>query len=315
MLRAFIIPVMALAPSDEQATALAHMPTAASAAQATTLPAALPSAVPAPTPPPQIIGYRVHVVEPDDTLSRIAINGGSDATLIQRYNRLHAMPRPGRPLLIPHLSGQISVLPDAPLIVERGRTDRPWIALTFDAGAGAAPVPHILRTLRQRDVKITFFLTGTWIKENPDLTRQIVADGHEVANHSLTHPDLRELTDAQIAEELAETERLMRATTGASTRPLFRPPYGAYDERVLRTIIDQGYLPIYWTLDSLDSVGEPKTPTFLLDRVTSKLAPEELRGAIILVHCGSTATAEALPAILDRFAELGLEVRTLSEVL
>ena len=76
-----------------------------------------------------------------------------------------------------------------------------------------------------------------------------------------------------------------------------------------------GYLPIYWTLDSLDSVGEPKTPEFLLERVTGKLTPQQLRGAIILAHCGSDPTADALPHILDRFAEMGFEVKKMSEVL
>ncbi len=107
----------------------------------------------------------------------------------------------------------------------------------------------------------------------------------------------------------------MQDATGVTTRPLFRPPYGAYDERVLDTVIGEGYLPIYWTLDSLDSVGEPKTPEFLIERVTNALTPEQLRGAIILAHCGSAPTADALPQILDRFAEMGLEVKTVSEVL
>jgi peptidoglycan/xylan/chitin deacetylase (PgdA/CDA1 family) len=116
-------------------------------------------------------------------------------------------------------------------------------------------------------------------------------------------------------KELADTEQLMQEVAGATTRPLFRPPYGAYDEGVLHTAVAQGYLPIYWTIDSLDSVGEPKTPEFLLERVTRALTPEQLRGAIILAHCGSAPTAEALPQILDRFAEMGFEVKTVSEVL
>ena len=110
----------------------------------------------------------------------------------------------------------------------------------------------MLKTLREHNVKITFFLTGKWIKENPDLVRQIVADGHEIANHTFTHPDLTQPGRRPIRKELADTEALMQETAGATTRPLFRPPYGAYDERVLRMVAGQGYLPIYWTLDSLD---------------------------------------------------------------
>lgn len=309
-LHAFIVPALALPSHTDDAVT-------------PTIPNTLPEDVRPAAPissatmalPPQVIGYHAYVVEEGDNLSSIAANGGSDAAYVKRYNRLRGPLQPGQPILVPQFAGQVSTLPDETLIIERGRTDKPWVALTLDAGAAAEPVPSMLQVLRERDIQITFFLTGTWIQQNPDLARQIVADGHEVANHSLTHPDLRDLSDAEIAQELAETEHLLHTLTGTSTRPLFRPPYGAYNERVLRVIIDQGYLPISWTLDSLDSVGEPKTPGFLIERVTNTLPLEELHGAIILAHCGSTATADALPAILDHFEQLGLEVRTLSDVL
>jgi peptidoglycan/xylan/chitin deacetylase (PgdA/CDA1 family) len=292
-------------------------PTSRPAPTATFAPAgtAAPSA-PTPTAMSELAGYLGHVVSEGETLARIAEAGGSTAAEITRYNRLSGEPPPGRPLIVPRLAGRASTLPDAVLLVRRGMASRPWVALTLDAGAGAAPTGRMLQALRERKIRITFFLTGRWIRENPDLTRQIVADGHEIANHTFSHPDLTRLGTAAVQQELAEAEAALHAVApGASMRPLFRPPYGAYDERVLRTATAAGYLPVYWTLDSLDSVGEPKTPEFLLERVTAKLPPAQLRGAIILAHCGSEPTAAALPAILDRFAAMGLEVRTVSEVL
>jgi peptidoglycan/xylan/chitin deacetylase (PgdA/CDA1 family) len=264
---------------------------------------------------PQIVGYTAHAFAEGEDLESLAAQAGSSAELIQSYNILHGIPRPGRPLILPHLAGYENSLPETPLLVARGDPTLPYVALTLDAGAGSAPVPEILAALRERDVQITFFLTGTWIEENPELVQQIVADGHELANHSRTHADFTTLSDAEIVVELAETERLASETGASSIRPFFRPPYGAYDRRVLLTVIEQGYLPIYWTLDSLDSVGQPKTPEFLLERMTGTLSHEELQGAIILAHCGSESTAAALPQVLDRFAAMGLEVRTLSEVL
>jgi peptidoglycan-N-acetylmuramic acid deacetylase len=281
-------------------------------------PAPTDAPLPSPTPAPAVVApadYAGHVVEQGETLASIAARGGSTPDLITRYNLLEGEPSAGRMLIVPRLEGAESTLPSAPLLVQRGPADKPWVALTLDAGADAAPVPAMLKTLRDHHVKITFFLTGKWIKDNPDLARQIVADGHEIANHSFTHPDMRNLSDAAILKELADTEALLAETTSASSRPLFRPPFGAYDERVLRLVVGAGYLPIYWTLDSLDSVGEPKTPDFLFERVTAKLGPEKLRGAIILAHCGSQPTADALPRILDRFAEMGFEVKKVSEVL
>jgi peptidoglycan/xylan/chitin deacetylase (PgdA/CDA1 family) len=264
---------------------------------------------------PRIVGYAAHSVAPDETLAAIAQRGGSSADLIRSYNRLRVTPPPGRPLIVPRLAGYERALPPAALLVTRGDISRPTVALTFDAGGGSAPVPAILAALRERDVQVTFFLTGNWATENPDLVRRIVADGHELANHSLTHTDFTSLSDTEIHEELRATEQIIQDISGATTRPFFRPPYGAYNERVLLATIEQGYLPIYWTLDSLDSVGEPKTPAFLLERITGSRPVADLRGAIILAHCGSQATADALPAILDRFDALGLEVRPLSEVL
>jgi peptidoglycan/xylan/chitin deacetylase (PgdA/CDA1 family) len=329
-------------PIDQRSMANGQQPIAPPAAQIAPTTSVAPTAMPPPTavpgalaiaptadPPPTIAapsaapataalkyaGYAGHVMSAGETLETIAASGGSTPALIARYNLLDGEPQPGRMLIVPRLAGKTSTLESAPLLVQRGRTDRPWVALTLDAGAGADAVPSMLKTLREHNVKITFFLTGKWIKENPDLTRQIVADGHEIANHTFTHPDMRNLNDTAIRKELADTETLLAETAGATTRPFFRPPYGAYDERVLRLTVGQGYLPIYWTLDSLDSVGEPKTPKFLLDRITAKLPPEKLRGAIILAHCGSQPTADALPKILDRFAEMGFELKKVSEIL
>jgi peptidoglycan-N-acetylmuramic acid deacetylase len=265
---------------------------------------------------PRVAGYVGHVVAAGETLEQIAAAGGGSAEAITTYNRLRAGPTAGRALIVPRLEGRSATLADTPIMVRRGPATRPWVALTLDAGAGNNGVEHILDALRKRDVRITFFLTGKWVARNPELTRRIVADGHELANHTYHHPDLTMLDDDAIRDELATTEAALREVAPEATlRPFFRPPYGAYDERVQRVVQAEGYLPVYWTLDSLDSVGKPKSPEFLLQRVTAKLPPAELRGAIILAHCGIDGTAEALPAILDRFAEMGFEVRPLSEVL
>ncbi|HMO58551.1 MAG TPA: polysaccharide deacetylase family protein [Roseiflexaceae bacterium] len=273
-----------------------------------------PTDTPVPTSTPIVVAYHGYRVRPGDTLAAIAQRSGSSPEAIAAYNLLPGEPPAGRDLIIPRFDVSADVANES-LLVVRGAAERPWVALTLDAGASAAPVPLMLETLRRRGVTITFFLTGDWIRRNPELARAIVADGHEIANHTVTHPDLRQLDDDAIAAELRETDRLMREITGVGTRPFFRPPFGAYDDRVLQVVQREGYLSIYWTLDSLDSVGEPKTPAFLVERITNHLSVQELHGAIILAHCGSEATAAALPEILDRFAAMGLEVRRLSDVL
>ncbi len=188
------------------------------------------------------------------------------------------------------------------------------IALTFDAGASGEPMPRILATLRERGIHITMFITGQFAEKYPDYVRQAAQDGHEIANHTYSHPDMRKLTDQQIVDELSRADAIISGLTGRTTKPYWRPPFGARDSRVLNVAAAQGYRSIYWTLDSLDSVGQPKTPDFIFNRVTNTPGIN-LDGAIILQHFGSDASADALPRILDRLDEMGLKVVTISELL
>jgi peptidoglycan/xylan/chitin deacetylase (PgdA/CDA1 family) len=266
---------------------------------------------------PPVVSYSAHTIAPGESVRRIAAQGGSSITLISSYNRLNDMPPPGRPLIVPRLHGEESALPATPLLIKEGRTDQPYVALTIDLEIGDTAVGQLLDTLRQHDVQITFFVLAPWVEQHPDLARRMVAEGHELASHSLTHADFRTLSNEQIVDELAETERIVQEVTGSTTRPYFRPPYGAYDDRVLLTVIEQGYLPVYWSADSQDSRGAAKSPDFLVHQLTETIPPEELPGKIILAHCCNAhhTIVEALPVILERFAHMGIEVRTLSEVL
>jgi peptidoglycan/xylan/chitin deacetylase (PgdA/CDA1 family) len=196
----------------------------------------------------------------------------------------------------------------------RVRPGKKQIALTFDAGASGEAMPSILATLRERNIRITMFITGKYAEKYSDGVRQAALDGHEIANHTYSHLDSRDLTDEELVGELARTETILRELTGMSSKPYWRTPFGARDKRVLRVAAEQGYRSIYWTLDSLDSVGQPKTPDFIFNRVTNTPGVN-LDGAIILQHFGSDASAQALPRILDRLEEMGLRVVTISELL
>jgi peptidoglycan/xylan/chitin deacetylase (PgdA/CDA1 family) len=260
-------------------------------------------------------GYTGHIVRKGETIRDLASAGGSTESLIASYNAIRGPLAAGRCVIIPNLQNAINTLKSEPFIVEHATTRHARVALTLDAGSTAEPLPRILNALSKRRIKITFFVTGYFVRDNPELVRQIAADGHEFGNHSLSHPDLRHVDDKRLLRELMETERLLLATAGASTRPFFRPPYGEYDNHVLLTAENLGFIPVYWTLDSLDSVGAKKNGDFLYNRVTGKLSAEQLRGAIILMHVDSMGTADALPRILDRYAEMGLEVCKLSRLL
>ncbi len=202
-------------------------------------------------------------------------------------------------------AGEDGVIPMPPLEIERGSGKRKEVALTFDAGSDWKPVRKILDTLASHDVRSTFFLTGEWTQENPKSSRRIAELGHELGNHSWDHSQFTGLTDDQIREQIRRTDAQVREVTGRGTRPYFRPPHGARNRRVLEVLGKEGYLSIYWSLDSWDSVKKGITAEQIRDRVLSKIEP----GGIVLLHCGSQATADALPEILE-----GLKTRSLTPV-
>ncbi len=189
-------------------------------------------------------------------------------------------------------------------------TDERVVALTFDAGSDMGVSDEILSTLDEYRVGASFFFTGQWIERYPEAARRIAATDHTIGNHSFSHPDMRELSDEQVREELARTEEIAQREMDQGLRPFFRPPYGGYNDDLLRMLAAEGYdYCVMWTVDTLDWDGA--SAQTMLSRVQDVLRP----GAIILMHVGSgTATAEALPLILDHLQEQGYRPITLQEM-
>ncbi|HTD76750.1 MAG TPA: polysaccharide deacetylase family protein [Chloroflexota bacterium] len=185
------------------------------------------------------------------------------------------------------------------------------VALTFDAGnEGGGAAAQVLEILRERGVRVTFFLSGQWVDHNPELAQQMVADGHEIANHSYDHPDLTHLSDNQIVWELDYTDQVVSDVMGSHTRPYFRPPFGARNRRVLDVAAAAGFRSVYWSLDSGDWL-----PRATAGAVAGKILRYAEPGDIVVEHVGSDATAAALPVVLDEFEQRGWRVGTVSEVL
>ena len=153
------------------------------------------------------------------------------------------------------------------------------------------------------------FMTADFVEKNPELVVQMARDGHEFGNHSATHPDMTGLSTAAIVSELERLETAVHALTGRSTRPWFRPPYGAYDNRLVELAAAQGYYTILWSFDSADWREELPAAT-IERRMLAYAAP----GSIPVQHLGSLQTARVLPEVLRLLKERGLEFGTLSEV-
>ena len=195
--------------------------------------------------------------------------------------------------------------------VDGGDPSTGVIALTFDAGTeGGGAAPEILQILRDHNLRVTFFLSGHWVDHNPDLAQQIVADGHEIANHTYDHPDLTHLTDDQIVWELDYTDQVVSDVMGTHTRPYFRPPFGSRNRRVLDVAAASGFRSIYWSIDSGDWLARA-TPAGVADKILRYAEP----GDIVVEHVGSEASAGALPIVLDELAQRGLRIGTVSQVL
>ena len=208
-------------------------------------------------------------------------------------------------------SGGPAILRTSANELERGNPNRRRVALTMDGCFEADQVPAILEILKSQGVHVTFFLTGIFADKYPDAVKLMAAAGHEVGNHSWDHPEFTKLDDTAILSQLERTERELVKLAPRAYRPYFRPPFGDRDVRVLRFLIQQGFLPIYWTVDTLDWQPEA-TPESVLDKVAvGGLEP----GAILLCHVASKPTLRALPRIIVRLRAANLEPGPLSSVL
>jgi len=198
--------------------------------------------------------------------------------------------------------------------VGRGPRGKNQIALTFDAGAEVECFDDLITVLAKAHVRSTFFITGRFVHEHADCAAEITKDGHEVGNHTWSHLDLTQQSDAVVRDEIMRAERAIVQASGQTPRPRLRAPYGARDARVLKIAASLGYRSIYWTLDSLDGVEPVKTPEFLINRISSK-SDAEHDGAIILLHVGVRSTADALPAIISNLEGRRFHLVTISELL
>jgi peptidoglycan/xylan/chitin deacetylase (PgdA/CDA1 family) len=194
--------------------------------------------------------------------------------------------------------------------IVRGDPALPLIALTFDAGAGSGAVSRLLDVLRDRGVRATFFVTGAFADRYEAIVHRIAAEGHEIANHSYNHPDFRTLSDDQMRVEIRRGTASVESAAGVRITPLWRPPFGSRDDRVLRVVEQEGFRAIYWTFDSGDWLDNATT-----DRVLDADLRQAVPGAIVVHHVSPDATANAMPTIIDELRGRGYELVTVGELI
>lgn len=182
------------------------------------------------------------------------------------------------------------------------------ISISFDAAWGGDQTMKILDILDEYQVKTTFFLVDIWTQRFPELVKEIVARGHELGNHSTSHPQMSQLSKEKMRQELKVMSDNAQALTGV--RPtLFRPPYGDYNNDVVLVAREEGYEVIQWSVDSLDWKNRG------VQDLISKSTKNVKSGDIILFHNDSKYILDALPSILKSYREQGLKIVPISQIL
>ena len=189
-------------------------------------------------------------------------------------------------------------------------TEEPKVSVSFDAAWGADDTDELLRILKENDVKATFFLCGYWVEKYPEEVKKIAEAGHDLGNHSATHPHMSQLTSEQITEELQKCHLNVKELTGIEM-DLFRPPFGEYDNEVIETATENGYYTIQWDIDSLD--WKEHGAQAEIDQV---LNHKHLgNGSIILFHNDAKYTPQVLDTILKGLKGKGYEIVPVSQLI
>ncbi len=248
---------------------------------------------------PGIVHY---TVLPGDTIYKIASRFGTTAQSILNVN-----PGIDPQQIIPGMTITIAI-PENAVAIYRGNPDKKMVALTFDATYGDNQTYELLEILRNNNIKATFFLSGIWLINYPELARAIANEGHEIANHSYTHPHMTLIPLPEVRNQIVRTDALINNVTGKNSY-LFRPPYGEYNQAILNELASLGYVTIMWTIDTLD--WKDPGADAIVRRVTENIEP----GAIILMHQSAADTPAALQTIITDLRNQGYDFGTVTQVI
>ncbi|GIN21491.1 polysaccharide deacetylase family protein [Siminovitchia fordii] len=183
-----------------------------------------------------------------------------------------------------------------------------YVALTFDDGPSPDVTPRILKALKEHNAKATFFMLGNQVDYYPELARKVAEEGHEIGNHSKSHPNLSKLGPKKIKEEMDYTKDKIAEATGI-TPHLLRPPYGAYNDHFVEYSKENGDSIILWSVDSLD--WKIRNAFSVKKKVESSVAP----GGIVLMHDIHPSTGDSLPNLLTQLEQEGYQFVTVSQLL
>ena len=191
-------------------------------------------------------------------------------------------------------------------------TEEKVLYLTFDCGYENGNMPTILDALKKHRVPAAFFVVGNFIKDNPELIKRMVQEGHIVGNHTLTHPDMSSISSVEaFQKELAGVEKLDEDLTKTPMTKFYRPPRGIYSTKNLSMAKELGYKTFFWSLAYVDWYEDNQpTKEEAFDKLLTRIHP----GAVVLLHSTSKTNAEILDELLTKWEEMGYTFRALTEL-
>ena len=193
-----------------------------------------------------------------------------------------------------------------------GNTDQKILYLTFDAGYENGNTPAILDALKKHQAPAVFFAVGNFIKDNPELIRRIIAEGHIVGNHTMTHPDMSQISSVEsFQKELNGVEEAYKSVTGESMPRFYRPPRGIYSTKNLSMAKELGYSTFFWSLAYVDWIQDQQPSR---EEAFQKLLNRIHPGAIVLLHNTSSTNAAILDELLSKWEEMGYQFHSVKEL-
>lgn len=191
-------------------------------------------------------------------------------------------------------------------------TDEKILYLTFDAGYENGNMPQILSALKKHNVSATFFVVGNFISSQPKLLKQMVAEGHTIGNHTMTHPNMAKIADKNsFQKELEGVEQLYQEVTGQSMPRFYRPPQGIYSTDNLSMAKELGYHTFFWSLAYVDWYeNNQPTKEHAFEKLLNRIHP----GAIVLLHSTSSTNAQILDELLSEWEKMGYSFGTLEQL-
>lgn len=219
-----------------------------------------------------------------------------------------ALSRPDTLWAAPDIGFQDGAVRQDPITVTEVSTASPVVAMTFDDGPHPTLTPMLLDMLKARGLRATFYLIGNRVVTWPDIVKRMADEGHEIGNHSWSHPNLAQRSNASVLREIDRTSEAIFKVTG---RPpvTFRPPYGAFTQRQRIMLHAQRKLPtILWSVDPQD--WRRPGASVITRRILSHSRP----GSIILTHDIQSGTVRAMPQTLDGLTARGMKLGTLSQM-